>query len=421
MSNSKFSKINFAIIILFVCATLPAFAQRGGGGGGAHGGGGGGFHGGGGGGGGFHGGGGGGGPRMSGGGAPRGGSRPSAPSSPGMAGAYSRPMSGMLPQSWAGPSSRSSGRVFSYYGRPPYGGQTPAPSSMARSAADGQWHSFGSFGGTAAGRGSAVVPWQGRSSSGTRSQTFGGARSSGITRSFSGQGNQIWENAPLARNAGPSRTLPGSFHSNLNGFGVFRDTGRFGRDTGRFGAPFLSHRGFGFREHERCWRCGFGWGFGLGWWPGWGFGWGFGWPLFGYWDWGPAWIDPIWGWPGYDRYKYPANYGPGYSYDDNSSYSAPPEGYQGSDVVASPIDEGQPTASSLDAGIDMPTLLYMRDGSVFAANDYWVENGKLHYVVSNSTEKIVDLDQVDVKRTIAENVSLGKRVTFKARPTHSEP
>src|SRR6266404_7636000 len=132
MSHSIFSKINFAITILFVCAAIPAFAQRGGGmgGGGFHGGGGGGFHGGGGGGG-FHGGGGGGGPRMSGGGSPGGGSRSGASSSPGMSGGYTRPMSGM-PPSGVGPSTRSGGRVFSYYGRPAAGGQSPAPSSQAR-------------------------------------------------------------------------------------------------------------------------------------------------------------------------------------------------------------------------------------------------------------------------------------------------
>ena len=387
MSYSKFSKTIFGIAILFVCAAIPAFAQRGGGGGGhAGGGGGGGFHGGGGGGGGFHGGGGGSAPRMSGGGSFRSGARsgPSFAPAPNRSGAYSRPPSGMQPRSWAGPSTRSGGRVFSYYGRSPAGGQTPAPSSMARPATDGQWRSFGGA----------------RSSAGNH-----------ITRSFSGQGNQIWENTPLARNAGPSRTLS-SFHRNLSGFGVFRD-------TPRLGAPFMSRRGFGFGE--RCWRCGFGWGFGFGWWPGWGFSWGLGWPWFGYWNWGPAWIDPIWGWPGYDRYDYPASYAPNYPYYDSSSYSAPPEGYQGSDVVAAPIDEGYPPASSLDAKVDMATLLYMKDGSVYAANDYWVENGNLHYVLSSGAEKMVDLDEVDVERTIAENVSLGKQVTFKAHPAHAEP
>src|SRR5882672_6971816 len=115
MSQSIFSKINFAIIILFVCAAIPAFAQRGGGmgGGGFHGGGGGGFHGGGAGGG-FHGGGGGGGPHLSGGGSPGGGGRCRAAWARGGCGGYTRPMSGRRRRSGAGASTRSGGRVFSY-------------------------------------------------------------------------------------------------------------------------------------------------------------------------------------------------------------------------------------------------------------------------------------------------------------------
>jgi hypothetical protein len=388
MTPSKFSKIISRIIILFVCAAVPVFAQRGGGsaGGGSHGGGGG-FHGGGGGSGagGFHGGGGGGGgARMRGGG-------------------YSRPMSAMPPRSWAGPSVRSGGRVFSYNGGSPAGGQRPAASSMARSEPNGQWHTFG---GVPSGRGPVASAWQTRGSPGTSWQTFGGAGTvrAHSTRSFSGQGNQIWENAPLARKAGPSRTISGS-RDNLNGFGAFR--------TPRLGAPFMSRRGFGFREHEheRCWNCGFGWGFGLGWWPGWGLGW----PWFGYSNWGPAWIDPIWGWPGYG-YGYAAGYAPDYSYDGNYSFSAPPENYHSSDVVAAPADESYSQSSPSEAKVEMPVLLYMKDGSVYAANDYWVEDGTLHYVLSSGVEKIVDLNQVDIKRTIAENVALGTQVTFKPRP-----
>ena len=413
MSQSIFSKINFAIIILFVCAAIPAFAQRGGGmgGGGFHGGGGGGFHGGAGGG--FHGGGGGGGPHMSGGGSPGGGSRSGASSSPGRSGGYTRPMSGMPPRSGAGPSMRSGGRVFSYYGRPAAGGQSPTPSPQSRSEADGQRRSFG---GAASGRGSVSSAGQPRGSAGTDWRTFGGTRSSGAhtTRSFSGQGNQIWENAPLSRNAGPSRTISSS-RGNLNGFGVFRDTPRRGE-------PFMSRRGFGFRdgfgfhERERCWNCRFGWGFGLGWWPGWGFGWGLGWPWLGYGNWGPAWIDPIWGWPGYDYSGYTSGYAPDYSYDGNYSSSTRPENYQSNDVVAAPVDEGYSASSPPDGKVEMPTLLYMKDGSVFAASDFWVEDGKLHYVLSTGAEKMVDLDQVDVKRTISENVDLGTQITFKPRP-----
>ena len=69
----------------------------------------------------------------------------------------------------------------------------------------------------------------------------------------------------------------------------------------------------------------------------------------------------------------------------------------------------------------MPTLLYLKNGSVFAARDYWVENGILHYVLSTGAEKAVELDQVDVKRTVAENADLGVQVTLKPRLELSAP
>src|SRR5258706_5449224 len=189
MSHSKFSKISFAIIILFVCAAIPAFAQRGGGsgGGGSRGGGGGGFHGGGAGAG-FHSGGAGGGPRMSGGGSPGGGSRSGASSSPGRSGGYTRPMSGMPPRSGAGPSMRSGGRVFSYYGRPAADGQSPTPSPQSRSEADGQRRSFG---GEASGRGPVSSAGQPRGSAGTDWRGLCGTRASTAhtTRSISWQGS----------------------------------------------------------------------------------------------------------------------------------------------------------------------------------------------------------------------------------------
>jgi hypothetical protein len=335
----------------------------------------------------------------------RGGGFRSGPSSPPRMGAgYSRSMPSVPPRSWAGSSMRPGGNVFRpSYGSSVAGGRRPAFSSPARPAPDGQWHTFG---GTEAARRPVGPPSGARSSAGTGWQTFGGNRSAGgvnSTRSFSGQGRQIWQNAPMVRTAvPPSRTIS-NVRGSMNRFGPFRDNPGFGS-------------GFGFRGGFRrgCWHCGFGWGFGLGWWPGWGFGW----PGFG-WGWGPAWIDPIWGWPGYGYYGYPADYSNDYPYDDNS-YSTPPENVPSSDTGAPP-DVQMPTQSTDNGKIEMPILLYMKDRSVFAASDYWVEDGKLHYVLSTGAEKMVELDQVDIKRTMVENADLGTQVTLKPRPANSEP
>ncbi len=394
MSRSLFSKFTISITILFASTAIPAFAQRGGGG--FHGGGSGGFRGGGGGGGrgggggGFHGGA-GGGFQMSG-GSRGGGFRSGTSSPPRMGTGYSRSMPSVPSRFGTGSSMRPGGNVYRpSYGSSVAGGQRPSFSSPNRTVADGQWHSFG---GSAAARGPRGSSSGGRSSAGTGWQTFGGNRSAGgvrSTRSFSGQGHQIWENAPMARNAVPSSRTLSNVRGALNRFGPFRETPRFAS-------------GFGSRGDFRrgCWHCGFGWGFGLGWWPGWGLGW----PWLD-WGWGPAWIDPIWGWPGYD-YSYPADYSNDYLYSDNS-YSTPPETSPSSDTGAPPDDQS-PTQYTDTGKIEMPVLLYMKDRSVFAASDYWVENGKM-----------VELDQVDIRRTMAENADLGTQVTLKPRPANSEP
>ena len=302
------SKIFFSLIVITALASTPrvVFAQHGGGG---HGGGGG-FHGGGAGG--FRGGGSSGRGRSFGGSTGR--SFGVAPSAPRLRGGFS-------PQ-------RGENSLRSSPGNAAPVRNTGERSTVA-APSDGQWHSFGRFG---AGRGPVASVPQARNSAGTGWQAFGGARSSAgthTTRSFSGQGSQIWETTPMVRDAGASRP-PSSVRGNLHGDGALRN-------SPRLGAPFMSWRGFGFRERRDCWNCGFRWGFGLGWWPGWGFSWGLGWPWLGDWNWGPAWIDPVWGWPGYDYNSYPAEFGPDDPYDD-SFYSAPAENDQDSYADAPLID-----------------------------------------------------------------------------------
>ena len=440
MTPSKSSKFFLSMAILFACAATPAFAQRGGGspGGGFHGGGGGGFHGGSGGG--FHGGG-AGGSHMSG-GSSGGGFRSSPSSPPRMGGGYSRSMPSVSPRFETGSSARPSGNVYRPHGGSVGGGQRPAFSAPPQALADGQWHSFG---GPAAGRASTGPSSQARSSAGTGWQTFGGNRPSGevrSTRSFSGQGHNIWENAPMARNVVPSSralsNIRGSFTNSFSGKSMLRSNASIlasSRTATRspvrnrtilnspgwngFGGFSNSTRfGFGGGFHRRCWNCGFQWGFGFGWWPGWGFGW----PWFDNWDWGwgPSWIDPWWSWPAYGYYGYPAAYVTGYPYDDNSWFSQPPESSPSSEDVTPPVDQYVPPSPS-NGQIEMPTLLYMKDGSVYAASDYWVENGKLHYVLSTGAENAVELDRLDLMRTVKENADIGVEVTLKPRPGLSAP
>jgi hypothetical protein len=459
MYQPKFSKCTISLAILFACAAIPAFAQRGGGspGGGSHGGGGGGFHGGGGGGfhggggGSFHGGGGGfrsgsgaGGGFHTGGGFQGGGFRSAPSSPPRMGGGYSRSMPSAPPRSWTGSMARPGGNVYRPNSGSGGGGQRPAFSPPAHATADGQWHSFG---GTPAGRGFTGPPSGARNSASTGWQTFSGNRSAGeahSVRSFSGQGHTVWENAPMARNVvPPSRALSNirsAFTNSFSGNSRLRSTGTSLSSRPTTGSAFRNRpildsprwNGFGgFNNRHRrgfgdgfgggfgggCWNCGFGWGFGFGGWPSWGFGW----PWLGYWNWGPSWIDPWWYWRDYSYYDYPAAYSTGYSNDDYSLYSAPAENYSNSEATSAPSENRSPTPSLSDADAVDPVLLYMKDGSVYSVSVYWVEGSKLHYILTTGAGNAVELNDVDVERTTVENAKNGVRVTLKPRPRNSEP
>ena len=323
MKTPMFSKLALGTLIIFACSAIPAFAQRGGG---SHGGGGG-FHGGGGGG--FHGRGG-----SFGGG---GGFRSGASAPPRMGGGYSGRMSS-APRAAGGSYARSVGSGNRLYSSPANGNQRTANSfSAPRGVVNGQWPSFS---GASVSRGAAVSPSEARGSanSGRGWQAFGGNRSATagtarVMRSFSGQGSNVWENGPMARNvvlrSQALSNIHGSFTNSIaRGSGLrsnayLSPTSRLaaGSAFGNrifSGSPvsnsFLGPRGGvmfgnslnGFRRGFRggCWNCGFGFGFGDGWWPSRGFR--SGWPRLGFWNWGPYWYDPWWGWPGYGYYGYPA-------------------------------------------------------------------------------------------------------------------
>jgi hypothetical protein len=439
MKAHKFFKFTSATIVILAGAAIPAFAQHGGGG---HGGGGGGFHGGGGGG--FH----------SGGGGFSGGSfRGGASSAPRGGANFSRGMSRPPVAGYSG------GNANRSYSAPANGSQRgSAFSSAPRATADGQWHSFS--GGSAAGAGSASAA-RGSASTGGGWQVSGGNRSAsaGTTaggtrtvRSFSGQGSDVWENAPASRNVvskssalsnirgsfassttrnstlgsnsslvASSRLAPGaSFGNSLrsNTFGGVGGGFRFGHPVGRF------RGGLGFGGG--CWNCGFGFGFGFGWWPGWGLG--FGWP-------GLYWNDPwLWGWPGYGYYGYPSGYIYGDPYAGNYNYSnpAPTEDYPDADSGAPPAyqgwDQGSSQGSSQSsaqtagaANTTVPVLLYMKDGSVYSVRDYWVAGGQIHYVLLSGAESAIDMEQLDVQRTVDENAKSGVQFTLKPSPSSFAP
>jgi hypothetical protein len=73
--------------------------------------------------------------------------------------------------------------------------------------------------------------------------------------------------------------------------------------------------------------------------------------------------------------------------------------------------------TTANVAISAPTILvYLKDGTTLAADDYWMADGQFHYRVKYGGESSVDMDQVDMQRTVDENAKRGVRFTLKPKP-----
>jgi len=169
------------------------------------------------------------------------------------------------------------------------------------------------------------------------------------------------------------RTHPTSgFHHRRIFFGGFFPFGFFP------GAYFADCFGFGFD---------YGYGFGYPYDP---CGYGYFYPGYGY-------------YPAGSYYNFTGNV-----YTDTNDmgpYGEPSE----DDAVAPP---GAPAPAP---GPDV-TVLYLKDGSSYGVTDYWLENNRLHYVTTYGGANAIDLDELDLQRTVDENAIQG--VKFTLRPPH---
>jgi hypothetical protein len=119
------------------------------------------------------------------------------------------------------------------------------------------------------------------------------------------------------------------------------------------------------------------------------------------------------------------------TYNNNSGYSANNNAYNnsGADQYAQsdlpyPVQgSDNPNPVTGNVAVTTPTvLIYLNDGTTYAASDYWLADGKLHFNVSYSGENSVDMNQVDLQRTVNENSKRGVRFSLKANPdTSSSP
>jgi hypothetical protein len=145
-----------------------------------------------------------------------------------------------------------------------------------------------------------------------------------------------------------------------------------------------------------------------------GFGWGLGCPMAGLYS----------GLYGFPNYGFPTLSGPAYPPD--GSYPSADPTYMPADPTAAlqfeslpnqPISLGSlpgdlSSAGTVGARLAPESLLYCKDGSVFAIGSYTVSAGKLHYVTSFGDEGEIDVAELDVPKTIRANAASGVSFTL---------
>lgn len=227
--------------------------------------------------------------------------------------------------------------------------------------------------------------------------------------SFSGQGHTLWQNSTgvmtspsPGRSFSTSTTSPSLIFPGPPGFGPRRFRGRFPifgpGGFGGFGPGFGFFGPFGFFGFNGGFGNGFGNGFGcdpfwdwgcngLGWGNGWGSGYGNGLNMY---------------------YPVGAYEGQTDSQDDTSRIYGP---YAWQNPPSS--DSG--TQSSV-AVSEPPTLIYFKDGTSYGVTSYWLADSKLHYVTSYGGENAIDVNRLDLQRTVDENAQRGVAFTLKPAP-----
>jgi hypothetical protein len=134
-------------------------------------------------------------------------------------------------------------------------------------------------------------------------------------------------------------------------------------------------------------RFGFGLGFNSLWWPT---------------------CDPFWGW-GFNCFGWPSSgFGYGFGYGYGYGNYVPPQTYD------------YPVYLYSGEGRELPQL-YLKDGTVYDVTDYWFVDGQIHFTLieeggAKSVEQVIDLDELDLQRTIDVNTQRGFRFVLRNEP-----
>jgi hypothetical protein len=120
---------------------------------------------------------------------------------------------------------------------------------------------------------------------------------------------------------------------------------------------------------------------------------------------------------------YYGNYG---AYSSGDTYVTSPDTDNGGSSpdynIYTPSVSGDENLSTLSNAAPSVVVLYLNDGTTLPVADYWVADYKLHYITPNGGENAMDLDQLDVQRTVDMNATRGVSFTLKPAPqSQSQP
>ncbi len=76
---------------------------------------------------------------------------------------------------------------------------------------------------------------------------------------------------------------------------------------------------------------------------------------------------------------------------------------------------GEPSASSKQ-GSRRLTLLQLKNGSMYGLTDYWLEDGRLHYITSYGGENSVPIEEIDFDKTVQLNSERGVEFVLRPKP-----
>jgi len=215
---------------------------------------------------------------------------------------------------------------------------------------------------------------------------------------------------------GGSATGSAGGHSTIVAFSGSRRSGGATRfSSGTSGRAIFWFRNAAVNANEwRRWRRYYGgygffgaglpfaFGFGPGCDPFWAEPWAFGCDTFGYWD----------GFAGGLAGSYGTQSEQGFEQQEEQRQSELQQ-EEPQPLFIPPPDESSPEEIQAEKVL---YVLYMKNGAVYAVTNYWLADGKLHYMTSYGGENTIEMSDLDLQKTVDVNAKRGINFTLSSKP-----